>query len=116
MDRLRLFQNLVAAAAIDGDIADEERRALAWFGTGLGIGEADFVASIAMAADFKLVVPKDAKEREAALEMVARILRADGKVTGRERGLFLAFGRRMGVADAELEERLRYKPGPKEHS
>lgn len=107
------FRNLVAAATVDGEIGEEERKALAWYGQRLGIGESEFVAALAMASGgaLKLVMPTDPSERGWMLELLARIVHADGEVRPRERQLLVAYGRRMGLSNAELQRFLEKREG-----
>lgn len=97
--RLRLFRNLVAAAAVDGEIADAERRVLAYFARGLGVEEAEYLAAVVEATTgaLKLVVPKEAAERAWMIGTLAKVIEADGRVSEREIGLYRAFARRVGV-------------------
>jgi uncharacterized tellurite resistance protein B-like protein len=97
--RLRLFRNLVAAAAVDGEIADAERKVLAYFARGLGVGEAEYLTAVVEATSgaLKLVVPKEAEERAWMIGTLEKVIEADGRVTEREIGLYRAFARRVGV-------------------
>lgn len=96
------LDNLVVAALADGAIGPEEEGLLSIRAAALGLGDADAVRAAAarvqaQGARVTFHRPTTAHARLATFDMVVLVLRADGKLTSRERRLIEALGQRLDI-------------------
>jgi tellurite resistance protein TerB len=105
----RAFASLVAAACVDGKIADPERTFLLRKARELKLSDAEVDDYLQQGLQGKLTVavPPTPLGKEALLEELIRIAAADGRVEQAERQLLMRFGTLLGMQPHELGQRVR---------
>ncbi len=105
----RAFASLVAAACVDGKVADAERAILARKAKELRLSDAEVEDYLQQGLQGKLTVavPPTPLGKEALLEELIRMTAADGRVEQAERQLLMRFGTLLGMEAQELGQRVR---------
>jgi uncharacterized tellurite resistance protein B-like protein len=112
MDPEQYFTNLVLAAMVDGELADEEMALLEKHAENLRLNEQQAQAIVNRVFSGELTQfrkPASPEGRKAAFRSVVRILRADKKITKAEQRMIRLVGRQMEIS----EEAIKAALGPK---
>jgi hypothetical protein len=105
----RAFASLVAAACVDGKIADPERGLLARKARELQLSTAELEDFLQQGLQGRLTVavPPTPLGKQALLEDLIRVACADGRVEQPERALLMRYGGMLGIDPQDLGQRVR---------
>ena len=112
MDPEQYFTNLALAAMVDGQLHDAERVLLEQHAENLRLTseQAQSILERVFSGELKgFVKPQSTEARKAAFRAVVRILRADGRLTGREQQMIRLIGDSMEIAPEQVEAALSPK-------
>ena len=108
MDRLQMFSNLAAMAAIDGKISTEElallvNRAESW---GISSQDAEAVLVGLGEEEAEIVVPESHRERVELMKEMIRMMASDGVLDDAEKRLCAAVSAAMEFTGQEFNQIL----------
>ena len=109
MDPEQYFTNLVLAAMVDGELADEEMVLLEKHAENLRLSEDQAQSIVNRVFNGELtqfVKPSSQEARKAAFKAVVRILRADKKITKAEQRMIRLVGRKMEISEEAIKDAL----------
>jgi len=108
MDKLNLFHTLMAMAAADGGIQSEEVEFLAERAGQWGISQQQLEDCIARVSQkrIELSFPSSHDEKLITLELMLRVMAADGRLHPREMNLFSEAAARMQITGDDLNSLL----------
>jgi uncharacterized tellurite resistance protein B-like protein len=109
MDSVQYFTNLCLAAYVDGELDPKEVAILEKHAENLKLtsDQAQHVLNGVARGELKeFVRPKSPEARQAAFRAVVRILRADKKITRKERKMIIILGNRMDIDDETIDKAL----------
>jgi len=104
----RDLRNVIVMALIDGDLSDQEKQFIESLRAKLDVDPDEFVRLCAEVREdrTKMSLPKDLREREATVALLASLASADGRVDDAERRVLEKIADRAGVSPGTLERML----------
>jgi uncharacterized tellurite resistance protein B-like protein len=108
MERLDLFNNLVALAASDRKFTEEEIAFLMVRAEDWGISQDDVEASLVLASspEAELVIPPEREERIELMQEMIRLMAVDGELAEQEKDLCATASATMGFSIDEFNKIL----------
>lgn len=105
----RAFSTLVAAACVDGDLADPERQLLHRKATeyDIPVGVMRDLIDQGVKGKLQVAVPQSRAEKEELLDDLIDVACADGRIEAPEHHLLAKFASHLGLALPELRARVR---------
>jgi uncharacterized tellurite resistance protein B-like protein len=104
MTPVEQFRHLIAMAAADGRMDENELRMLSNRALQLGVTDDEFedVLHTAITHREQLSIPSDHRDRVALLQDLLRMMAADGRLDQREKSLFAIVAATMQISPNEL--------------
>lgn len=102
--RLEHFANLVAVAAADGHMDDDEKEFLAEKADEFGLNSDEVKKILSNPSEIQFTVPDSQDEREEQLSDAVFMAMIDGEIHAKEYSLCVNFANRLGLNQKDVDE------------
>jgi len=98
------FKNLVAVAAVDGKVDDDEKEFLEEQAEDFGLDKAIVAEILKTAHELKFIVPEEEEDKEDHLADIVFLMMVDGTIDDKEYQLCLNIANRLELKKEDLDE------------
>jgi len=102
--KIEHFENLVAMAAADGHMDDEEKEFLAEKAEEFGLNQNQIKDILANPQELTFKVPSTQDEKEEQLSDAVFMAMIDGEIHEKEYAMCINFANKLGLSDADVHE------------